>query len=304
MSLARRTFYETINVMREVAHDPLLTDSAVGSSQHNTRARILRNGLIISSFSLLEAYIEDRLEEKIQELSASRMSYSTFGEALQSFLTIDAITGLASRISFADRVDRLQLAETHITKASGFRAVPPSFTGLGFSPKGSNVSETDIKNLFAAFGVKDAWRYLSTLCGSLGSSRLSLRDDFRNFLRARNRAAHDSTTNIATSDAETHLATALLIGMTADIVITNSVYCFVRKRTLAEAEAAANNVSSLAIRFVDEQVGGSWLERVGINGNTIKRYSDRDTATNEARSRTRLLPIVVRNRGLVPTELV
>jgi hypothetical protein len=304
MSLPRRTFYENINVMRDVAQDPLLTDLAVGSSQHNTRARILRNGLIISSFSLLEAYIEDRLEEKMRDLSGSRISYSAFSEALRSFLTIDAIAGLVTKISFADKVDRLSLAERHIIKTAGFQAVPPSYTGLGFSPRGSNISETDIKNLFSAFGIRDAWGRLSALCGSLGSSRLSLREDFRNFLRARNRAAHDSATNIATSDVETHLVTSLLIGITSDIVITNAIHSFVRKRTLAEAEAAADNVSSLAIRFIDEQAGGSWIERITTNGNTIKRYSSRDAATQEASSRARLLPIVARDRSLVPTELV
>jgi hypothetical protein len=189
MSLARNVFYETVSVMRAVAQNPLLTDSAVGLSQHNVQARILRNGLIISSFSLMETYLEDRLEEKIRELSGSRIPYSSFSETLQTFLTVDAIAGMATKIGFADRSDRLQLAKRHLVQTANFRAVPPIYTGLGFSPKGSNISEGDIKSLFAAFGVRDGWRRLSALCGNVGSSRLSLRDDFKNL----------------TADVETHL---------------------------------------------------------------------------------------------------
>jgi hypothetical protein len=274
--------------MRAVAQNPLLTDSAVGLSQHNVQARILRNGLIISSFSLMETYLEDRLEEKIRELSGSRIPYSSFSETLQTFLTVDAIAGMATKIGFADRSDRLQLAERHLVQTANFRAVPPIYTGLGFSPKGSNISEGDIKSLFAAFGVRDGWRRLSALCGNVGSSRLSLRDDFKNL----------------TADVETHLATALLIGLTSDIVITHAIDCFLKKRSLAAAETAANNVSSLSVRFLDEQVGGLWIERVGINGSVIKRYADRGLGKAEARSRSRLLPIVVRNSSLVPIELL
>jgi hypothetical protein len=288
MSLARNVFYETVSVMRAVAQNPLLTDSAVGLSQHNVQARILRNGLIISSFSLMETYLEDRLEEKIRELSGSRIPYSSFSETLQTFLTVDAIAGMATKIGFADRSDRLQLAERHLVQTANFRAVPPIYTGLGFSPKGSNISEGDIKSLFAAFGVRDGWRRLSALCGNVGSSRLSLRDDFKNL----------------TADVETHLATALLIGLTSDIVITHAIDCFLKKRSLAAAETAANNVSSLSVRFLDEQVGGLWIERVGINGSVIKRYADRGLGKAEARSRSRLLPIVVRNSSLVPIELL
>lgn len=304
MSLARQAFYEALVAMQEVVRDPLLTDSIVGSSQLNTRARILRNGLLVSSFSLLESYLEERLEEKIRELSSSRIGYSSFSEGLRAFLTVHAITGLATKIGFADKADRLQLAEIHLLKAAGFQGAPPSYTGLGFSPRGSNISESDIKELFSSFGVRDGWARLSTLCSSLGSTRLSLRDDFRNLHRARNKAAHDSATNIATADLETYLATSLLIGMTADIVITNSVDCFLRKRTLASAEAAANDLSSLAIRFVDEQVGGAWSERLGQSGSTIKRYPNRESAANAARSRTKAYPIVLRNSALVPTELI
>jgi hypothetical protein len=65
----------------------------------------------------------------------------------------------------------------------------------------------------SAFGIKNGWDFLSKICGNLGASRISLQDDFQNLYRARNKAAHDSATNVASGDLETHLGTALLTGM-------------------------------------------------------------------------------------------
>ena len=88
--------------------------------------------------------------------------------------------------------------------------------------KGSNVTSNDVKVLLTAFGIKNGWDFLSKICASVGASRVSLEDDFRNFSRARNKAAHDSCTNVASGDLETHLGTALLTGLSSDIALTRS----------------------------------------------------------------------------------
>lgn len=303
MSQARETFYGTINTMRELARIPLLTDVFPPSAIHNTQAGILRNGLVISSFSLVESYIDDRLDEKIQDLARARMSYPAFGENLRSFLALDAIAGLSNRLSFVDKPDRLTFAENHVVRIAALLQSPPSYTGLGFSPKGSNVSASDIKVLLAAFGVKDPWRALSRLCGDLGASRLSLHDDFQNFVRARNKAAHDSTTNIASSDLETHLETALLIGISTDIALSHAIDSFVKQRNSAAAEHSANNLA-LKYRFLDPDITGVWSERLGSNGRTIKKYADGIEARAGARSRSHAAPIVVRDTRSIPAELM
>ena len=49
--------------MLELSKNPLLTDVFPPTDPHNIGARILRRGLAVSAFSLLEAYLEERLEE-------------------------------------------------------------------------------------------------------------------------------------------------------------------------------------------------------------------------------------------------
>lgn len=63
MSAARSAFYNTLDDIRELTPHSLLRDVLPLNDPRNNRARILRSGLVVSAFSHLEAYIEQRLEE-------------------------------------------------------------------------------------------------------------------------------------------------------------------------------------------------------------------------------------------------
>src|SRR5436853_149257 len=103
MSSARVTFYSSLNVMRELAQDPALTDSLPLDSEHNLKARILRNGLTVSAFSMLETYLEDRFEENVGELPRSKLAYKDFGENLRELLSRSALEGLLTRTGFEEK---------------------------------------------------------------------------------------------------------------------------------------------------------------------------------------------------------
>jgi hypothetical protein len=288
--------------MKSLVGDPLLTDTFPPRSLHNSRARVLRSGLVVSAFSQLESYIEERLEEKIVDLPASRITYTSFGTKLRSLLSQDALQGLVTRMGFLESSQRLAFAESKLPVLSAFLQSPPIYTGYGFSPKGSNVGDADISGLISAFGVSGGWNRLSQLCSQIGASRLSLYDDFRGLLRARNNAAHDSSTNIPSGDLSTHLATALLVGLVVDLTITHSIDCYIAEPTTAQAEQACN-LLALHYRFIDETPTGAWNERSGTAGRVIKCYPDLASAKSGAKSRRKPAHIIVRDVRQIPIEL-
>lgn len=300
---AREVFYERIGLLRELSADPLLTDVFPHSDAHNIRATILRNGLVISSFSLLEKYLQDRIDENIENLMRTSLSYVMLGDKLRKLLSLDAILGLGNRIGFVDKAERLAFAEEHIFRLAGHPTSPIGYTGLGFSPKGSNVSADDLQALLSAFTIENPWQALGRIASATGATRVSLQSDFVNLARARNKAAHDSTTNTPTENLRTHIDTALLIGMGTDILLTNAVTALVRKRTLAEAALLANS-TRLSCRFLDEDENGHWNEKIGADGRTIKRYTGKSAAKNGAMMRTGGALIILRDRQSIPMELV
>jgi hypothetical protein len=300
---ARSTFYERIGLLRELSDDSLLTDTFPPNDAHNIRATILRNGLVVSAFSLLEGYLRDRIDENILTLTNARMTYGMLGEKLRRLLSQDAILGLGNRINFIDKAERLSFAETNISRLAAHPASPIGYTGLGFSPKGSNISVDDLQALLSAFEIQQPWQSLSRTCSNLGATRISIQNDFVNLIRNRNKAAHDSTTNTPTSDLRTHIDTALLVGMGIDIILTNAIGAFVRERTLDAAINSAN-LLPLTCRFLDAEGKDAWKEKIGANGRTIKRYADKLSAKNGAQARVGGTLIVLRDLRSIPIELL
>jgi RiboL-PSP-HEPN len=300
---ARDVFYERIGLLRELSNDSLLIDIFPPSAVHNMRATILRNGLVVSAFSLLESYLQDRIDENIAKMNTAQMGYAVLGEKLRRLLSLDAILGLGNRINFIDRSDRLTFAEANISKLTGNGASPIGYTGLGFSPKGSNISSDDLHNLLTAFEVQNPWQSLARIVSNMGATRVNLQNDFINLIRSRNKAAHETTTNTATADLRTHLDTALLVGMSIDILLTNAVGAFVKEQTLVAAASIAN-LPPLNCRFLDQDANDEWREKVGISGRTIKRYRDKSAAKTGALARAGDALVVVRDLRSIPIELL
>ena len=300
---ARTDFYSRIGLIQDLSDKALLTDTFPHNAAHNTGATILRNGLVVSAFSLLEGYLQERIDETIIELRRSSIDYLMLGDKLRKLLSLDAIVGLGTRLGFVDKSDKLAFAEASIARLAGSSGSPINYTGLGFSPKGSNVSGEDVQIVLAAFGIQNPWQSMGSVISSLGATRLSIKDDFRNFARARNKAAHDSATNITTSDLKTYLDTALLVGMASDIILTNAVAAFVSEQTLSAATTSAN-ILPPNYRFLDQDQNGRWKEKIGTAGRTIKLHADKLAAVGEALRRARRLIVVVRDTRAIPVELI
>jgi len=290
MSRARSNFFATIEEMLALAGDSLLVDVLPSRDSHNNRARILRSGLVVSAFSHLESYIFDRFTEILQRLPTSQVRYNSFKDTLKILLCVSAVRGLARKVGFMDDADALNFVEQELPSLTGFAGSPPIYSSLGAVPRGTNMTEKDIQSLLKAFGVQQVWPKISNICSQLGASRISIKSDFGNLYDARNLCAHDSTSNIPTADLQTHLQTALLVGMAFDLAMSHAVYSYIRCAHAARAERAAKGMN-FRVRFLDEMPSGAYREHQGQR--TLRTYPSLEDAL---RSPTRpLLGFVVRD---------
>ena len=303
MSVSRREFYSDARQMLDLAKNPLLVDTFPPNAQQNISARILRRGLAVSAFSLPEGYMEKRLEELVFDLSASPISYSDMGSKLKRFLTVETVLGFATKLNFTKNADQLQLAEDLLARLIGHMSVPPSYTAIGFSPKGSNISKDDIKTALAALGADDGWTRLSRIARDIGSTRLSLEGEYANLANIRNRAAHDSAVNVPTTDLQAHLEVVNVIGITFDIMCSSLVSTYLKARTPAHV-AAGFAILAPSYRFIDHQVDGRWFERAKTTGRVVKSYSTELEARTVAGTRTGGGFIVIRDIKQLPIELL
>lgn len=305
MSNAKNNFYTTIALMRSLQSDPSFIDQGLAPSEHNIKARILRNGLVVSAFTLLETYLEDRLGEAILRLTTSNIPYSGFSDELRSFFSVRAVQGLSNRLSFMDKNDKLLFAEQNISSIARIFSTPSSYSNFGFRSTGSNIKPEDITDLPRFFGVTNGWSQLQAVCSEIGASRYDLNNDFRNFKKARNLGAHEIGSNMASSDLNTHIETALLIGIVADISFTNAIDWLCKSPTHARAVQSIST-NRPVYRFLQERSNNKWAEYSMGSNRAVKLYPDLQTARNAILSRPNRtdVHIVAKDLTLRPVFLI
>lgn len=185
-------------------------------------------------------------------------------------------------MKFMERGDALLFAETNLPKLTGFAQVPPVFTGLGFSTKGSNISSDDIG---------------TSVCTMIDNTRLDAKVEFENFYNIRNASAHDSNTNVPTGDLNSYIDLALLVGLAIDIIITHAVDCYVSARTTRMAEDAVNKLAP-RLRFLDQLPDGKWKDVAIAKKRARKIYADFEQAKLAVIPNTQY---IVRDTRLFPT---
>ena len=304
MSQSRRAFYGDLRAMGYLASTPQLTDAAPSSVDHNRGARLLRKGLAVAAFSHLEGYVRARLEELANILSTSQIPFSALDGKLQRYLLVDAVSGLANSLYFVPKSDQQSFAAIELARLAGYSGPLRSYTAHGFSPRGSNVTSSDVSSVLGALGATgDPWLSLSQITSHLGASRLSLATDFSNAARLRHNSAHSATFNVPTTDLQTQITSSILIGMSFDILATSYIDAHRRARSVLELKSFLSRLK-WAFRYIDEMLDGRWCERVKLSGRVVKIYPDESAARNGALARASSEFIIVRDSRQTPIDLL
>jgi len=303
MAQFRQEFFGTLEQMLKISSEPLLQDRLPLTDPSNLSARILRHGLAVSAFSMLEKYVLAVFEHLlVEDVSKAHMTFADLPDNIRDFIVVDSVVGMANQLSFI-RQDRLKYVDQTLALVAQYKAAPPTYTALGFSPKGSNIGHEDIKQAFRVFGVKDAWGQMNLLAATFGGAALSLRDNFIALASARHRAAHDPVSSIPVADLQSNIRSAIVIGICCDVVAKNAGAAI---RVCRNKKNLENDVTSFSrgSRFLDQQVDGTWLERASPMHRGLKRYPDRGSGITGARARSGSPFVVVRDTTGQPLELV
>jgi hypothetical protein len=304
MTQFRQEFFSTLEQMLRVSSEPLLQDRLPLADPTNGAARILRHGLAVSAFSMLEKYVGASFEHLlVEDVSKAHLAFSDLPEDIRDFIAVDSVIGMTNRLSFIKAsADRFAYVDRSLVLVNRYRAAPPAYTALGFSPKGSNIGHEDIKQAFGIFGVKDAWGKMNTLAATFGSAVLSLRDNFIALASARHRAAHDPISSIPVSDLQSHIRSAIIIGICCDVLSKNAgtAIRMCRHKNNLESDVAT---FSRPTRFLDQQTDGSWLERASPTQRGVKKYTERTSGMASAKARNGTPFVLVRDMTGQPIEL-
>lgn len=303
MPVSRAEFYQTLQEMLKTSADPLLQDTLPLSSPSNLSARVLRHGLAVTAFAMLEQYIIGIFDDLVGRAATGGVVFANLTDSMKQFILVDSVSGLATRLGFIkNQSDRIAFADTHVAALAGYNAVPPTYTAHGFKAKGANVGHEDVKQAFGAFGLDNAWGRMDAIAAQFGGAALSLNNEFKTLASARHRSAHDPVSAIPVSDLQSNIHSAIVIGICCDVLGKNV------GTALASCVDATKLVSSVQtysrpVRYLDEQTDGSWLERRSPTNRAVKKYPNKVDGITGATARGGTPFVVIRNSSHLPIEL-
>lgn len=185
-SVARTAFLRAAAAFTAVADTPAVRAP-------DDAGDLLRRGLTVSGFNLLEAFIAARLGEIATYLNGGSVQFVDLPEALQSRAirnTLEIATSRARRMGRTMTELRPLARDVGGSLAAVDRALQLStFTWLW---QGSNMAVNDYAAILRSFHVDKPWQEGNTLAARLGFQSPDLESSLTDLTRERHKCAHEA----------------------------------------------------------------------------------------------------------------
>lgn len=197
-SLARNTFLISLAALEEATE--------IGVIRETSRsAALIRKGLTVTAFNILEGFIFNRWTEFAEFLNRSSLAFSDLPEDTRREILKRTLMHASSKLKWADLTG--EKLESFIAPLAGQFAMESNrsiISQYSATSGGSNVSGADIKSSLALLGAEDPWGQMTDFTGRCGLSStgpdgqiVNLEVIYKHLSNARNSAAHDPTSEIS-----------------------------------------------------------------------------------------------------------
>ena len=196
-SVSATNFLQRINALHSTMTElPLsghLTPVLPIADPHNTKARILRNGLAISSFVAIEDFFKGKIGEIIAGIKSTSIAFGLLDDNLKEAATLTAIASIHNRANTLKRNGSNYISfiqdETKKVASSKNGTYKLSSFSLGWGR--SNVQYDEIKNWLKIFKIRGGWDTLNQITSKAQVAVLSTLDTLKGASMRRHSAAHD-----------------------------------------------------------------------------------------------------------------
>jgi hypothetical protein len=250
---------------------------------------ILRRGLTVSSFNLLETFVEGRLGELTTFINQGQIHFADLPERLQKIATRRTLEVANARIRRMPETD-IRGFVTEVGESLAAVNGPINLSVLAWLWQGSNMGAADFADVLRGFHVKQPWDAVSALSmrlnlpafGGLGVNSASQLKDFG---KERNLAAHDASHQVS------NLWIPLAIQFVTKFSVTFDAFSSVAAHALRNGNAAylTNEdwtSSQIGLRRVRERAR-DWAEYSESGSSAFRAGVDQHTITIGAASRCR-----------------
>lgn len=307
MSKAKKDFINRMKAYESAVTAEILVNKEPTNESHNRRAKILRSGLSVVGFSILEDFIDERSTEVLDRVGNSAVQFSRLPEKLREATTIGVVRALNFHIGItqnSDKDDVTSFVQHHARLIASTGETAYELSGLALGSKRSNLNHEDIKRILQTFRVKDPWGKIDKIASRVGLGAPSLQDSFKGAMLRRHEGAHRADADPETTDLQFYHKHAFGIAIGFDVLISSGLKYILDANSDFLSGLKEVTQSEVPFRYVDKSVGGKWREvpegskkayRAGQNLQKIK-----EKALGRARKRDEVL--VIRSTSETPIE--
>ncbi|EKY2100756.1 hypothetical protein QNX20_002512 [Cronobacter sakazakii] len=192
---AKDKLIERISTVEITLQLPQLINQGAGgvNAPNNKSATLLRKGLGIVIFNILEDFLKERTIEMFLSISSSLTSFSNLPNEMREAATLGALKGLVHRATLekktqGDWMSLVQVEALNINSTSlvnGFTISPFSLMS-----EGSNVYPDDLIKAMKCLNIEGGWGTLQKISSLCNGGVLDLKQSFHNISSRRHKAAH------------------------------------------------------------------------------------------------------------------
>lgn len=258
----------------------------LSSDGHNGAANLLRKGLGIVAFNILEDFIKAKSVEALDNISASGMQYSNLPEKLQEATTLGALKALTFRakIEKKDGGDWMTMIHDESKKIHSTCTESYTLSKYSFVSENSNVNADEIVHMMKAFKITGGWGKLKSISDDIFGGVPDLCNSYTNASERRHNAAHVANFEYEYTWLSNIQVEILSIAASIDILLT--ALCRLINTNPAVRLENHNIDSALNYRFLVLDLGsGLYKEKLNPTARSIKNWPTLDTGINSIQPR-------------------
>lgn len=253
---ARQKFLDRIETFKNALDSEIMISQGLGDSEHNKRARILRNGLAIIGFTILEDFLKTRTGEVLSQVSSvgvEKVSFERLPQSLKDASIFDALQGLAVYVKQnRNSMDNaISFVQEHTAKIANTQTDAYELSPFSMGWVQSNLTHENISNSLRIFGIKGGWNAIQKVTSLANVTLPSPQESFKNAALRRHKAAHDASADSLYNDLLNYIQESTAIAFSFDTLITKSLY-FISKQDKGYLKNNKDfiNADNILIKFI------------------------------------------------------
>jgi hypothetical protein len=278
---ARDSLLATLAVFKDCLDDAALIDKAPNDIVHNSRARMLRQGLAVLVFSTVETFIRERTGEVLRSFTNPALVFADFSPALQKAVTIGALEGVRFRLKLQPAANKISWLVANLAPISGAITNVQGLSDHSFGHSVSNLGEGDVREILKSFGIENPWAQVTSLTARFGIAILDAEAEFESIKNRRHSSAHALTGQVLYADLQNSVRSSLAICLAFDLLLSHSGALLNAKAGAGHGGRPLLGHTNVEIVFV--------APRGGTTGFTVKR-EQLPPPTSIGRTTVRIFP--------------